>query len=77
MIELKVIDDFFLGIAPHFFIVMLILIEDPFEIGNPLSKLDLFPYFPIIHDAANKVLIIIAIDNSKSELFWFGNFIYL
>lgn len=66
MIELEVIDDFFLGVTPHLFIIMLILIENPLEIGDSLSKLDLLPYLAFIHDGANQILIVIAIHHSKS-----------
>lgn len=71
------IDNFFLGVTPHLFIVMFILIEDPLEIGHALSKLDLLPYLPLIHDGPHQILVIIAIDNSKGQLFGFANFIDL
>jgi hypothetical protein len=77
MIELEVIDNLFLGIAPHFFIVMFIFIEDPFKVGNSFSKLDLFPYFSVIHDHSDKIFVIISINNCEGELFGFDNFIYL
>jgi hypothetical protein len=56
---------------------MFILIEDPLEIGDALTKLDLLPYFSLIHDGPHKILVIIAIDNGKGQLFRFANFIDL
>jgi hypothetical protein len=77
MVELKMIDNFFLCVTPHLFVVMFILIEDPLEIGDALTKLDLLPYFSLIHDGPHKILVIIAIDNGKGQLFRFANFIDL
>lgn len=77
MVELKVIDDFFLGIAPHFFIVMLILIENPLKVRDSLSEFDFLPYLSIVHDGPHQILIIIAVDYGKSKLLGFGNFIDL
>jgi hypothetical protein len=45
MIELEVIDNLFLGIAPHFFIVMFIFIKDPFKVGIPSPNLFYFHIF--------------------------------
>ena len=61
MVKLKMIDNFLLGITPHLFIVMFILIENPFKIGHALSKLDLLPYLSLIHDGSNQVLVIVAV----------------
>jgi hypothetical protein len=77
MVEFKVVNDFLFGVTPHLFIVMFVLIEDPLEIGDALSKLDFLPYLPLIHDGPDEVLIVIAVDDSEGELLRFGNFIDL
>lgn len=77
MVKLKVIDNFLLSVAPHLFIVMFVLIKDPLEIRHALTKLDLLPYLPLIHDGPHKILVIIAIDYGISQLFRFANFIDL
>lgn len=71
------VDYFFLGVAPHLFVVMLILIEDPLEIGHALSKLDLLPNLPLVHDGPHQILVIVAIDNGEGQLLRFANFIDL
>jgi len=77
MVELKMIDDFLFGVAPHLFVVMFVFVEYPFEIRYSFSKFDLFPYFSIIHDGSYKILVVVAIDNCKGEVFRFANFIDL
>ncbi len=77
MVEFEVVNYFLFGVTPHLFIVMFVFIEDPFEIGDALPKLDFLPYFPLIHDGPDKVLIVIAIYDSEGQLLRFGNFIDL
>jgi hypothetical protein len=56
---------------------MFVFVEYPFEIRYSFSKFDLFPYFSIIHDGSYKILVVVAIDNCKGEVFRFANFIDL
>jgi hypothetical protein len=70
------VDYSLLCIAPHLFVVMLILIKNPFEVGHTLSKLYFLPYFTLIHDASYKIFVVIAVDYSKSKLFAFVYFYF-
>ena len=47
------IDDFFLGIAPHLLVIVFVLVEDPLEVWYSFSKLDLFPDLAIDHNGPN------------------------
>lgn len=62
------IDDFLFSIAIHFLIIMLVLVEHPFEIRHSLPEFYLFPDLTIVHDLAHQLFIIIAFHHCKSQL---------
>ncbi len=59
MVELEVVDDPLFDVAAHFLVVVLALVEDPLEIGNPLALRDLTPADAFAQDLADQLLVVI------------------
>lgn len=59
------VDNFLFSKAPHLFIIILVLVEDPFEVGHTIAEFNLFPYLPLSHYASNQVFVIVAIDHCE------------
>jgi hypothetical protein len=77
LIKLEMIDRSLFVVGEHFFVIMLVFIKNPLEIWHCLSKLHLFPSFPLSHNLANKILVVVALDHCESQFIHFDAFVNL
>ena len=68
VVELEVVDYSSFGEGPHLFVVVLVFVENPLEIGHSLACLDLLPYLPLQQHLPHQVLIVVAPHYHESRL---------
>lgn len=66
-----------LVVGEHFLVIVLVFIKGPLEIRHCLSKLHFFPSFPLPHNLANKILVVVALDHCEGQFIHFDAFVYL